>query len=89
MHIISPIKQEEARATISEGLPALTVKSVPQRTGLLVPRTNLQPKCISALNILGCSESAFLAPPYKVFTLFLANRNFFLDLSSAVRRHDS
>ena len=69
--------------------PALTVKSVPQRTGLLAPRTNLQPKCISALDILGCSESAFLALPYKVFTLYLANRNFCLDISLAVRRHDS
>jgi hypothetical protein len=61
MHIVSPIEQEAARATISEdptathltfqveASGALTDKSVPQRTGLLVPRTNLQPKCISAV----------------------------------------
>lgn len=39
-----------------EASGVLTDKSVPHRTGLFVPRTNLQPKCVSALNILGCSE---------------------------------
>jgi hypothetical protein len=39
-----------------EASGALTVKSVPQGTWLFAPRTNIQPKCAYALNILGCSE---------------------------------
>jgi hypothetical protein len=39
-----------------EASGVLTDKSVSHKTGLFVPRTNLQPKCVSALNILGCSE---------------------------------